>query len=129
MRDFRKLTIWKDSMTIVKFVYEFSNYLPINEKYGLRSQICRASVSIPSNIAEGCSRTSQIEFKRFLEIALGSSFELETQLIIIQDLNLIKGKIIDFDTLYNQLHTLQKRINSLINKIKSNSQKPIAKSQ
>ncbi len=116
-------------MTIVKFVYEFSNYLPINEKYGLRSQICRASVSIPSNIAEGCSRTSQIEFKRFLEIALGSSFELETQLIIIQDLNLIKGKIIDFDTLYNQLHTLQKRINSLINKIKSNSQKPIAKSQ
>ncbi len=66
--------------------------LPVEEKYGLRSQICRSAVSIPSNIAEGCSRNSQIDFKRFLEIALGSSFELETQLIIIEELSLIPTK-------------------------------------
>ncbi|MFQ5604505.1 MAG: four helix bundle protein, partial [bacterium] len=59
----------------------------VEEKYGLRSQICRSAVSIPSNIAEGCSRRSQIDFKRFLEMALGSSFELETQLIIIEELS------------------------------------------
>jgi four helix bundle protein len=64
----------------------------VEEKYGLRSQISRSAVSIPSNIAEGCSRSSQIDFKRFLEIALGSSYELETQLIIIEELSLISKK-------------------------------------
>ena len=62
--------------------------LPNEEKFGLKSQICRAAVSIPSNIAEGSSRNSEIDFKRYLEIALGSAFELETQLIIIQELHL-----------------------------------------
>jgi len=66
--------------------------LPVAEKYGLRSQICRSAVSIPSNIAEGCSRSSQVDFKRFLEIALGSSFELETQLIVIEELSIISAK-------------------------------------
>jgi four helix bundle protein len=62
--------------------------LPKEEVYGLKSQICRASVSIPSNIAEGCSRSSDLEYKRFLDMSLGSSFELETQLIIIERLGL-----------------------------------------
>ncbi len=69
-----------------------AEFLPVAEKYGLRSQICRSAVSIPSNIAEGCSRSSQVDFKRFLEIALGSSFELETQLIIIEELSIISAK-------------------------------------
>ena len=69
-----------------------AEWLPIEEKYGLRSQICRSAVSKPSNIAEGCSRNSQIDFKRFLEIALGSSFELETELVIIEELSLIPTK-------------------------------------
>ncbi len=81
MRDFRTLNIWQGGIAIVKQVYRLAESLPVEEKYGLRSQICRSAVSIPSNIAEGCSRSSQIDFKRFLEIALGSSFELETQLI------------------------------------------------
>ena len=83
MRDFRKYTVWQDGIKFVKRIYKFSESLPKDEKFGLISQIKRASVSIPSNIAEGCSRNSEIEFKRFLEIALGSAFELETQLIII----------------------------------------------
>jgi len=69
-----------------------AEFLPVAEKYGLRSQICRSAVSIPSNIAESCSRSSQVDFKRFLEIALGSSFELETQLIIIEELSIISAK-------------------------------------
>jgi four helix bundle protein len=78
MRDFRKLTIWEEGKNIVKQVYQLSFSLPKEEMYGLKSQIQRASVSIPSNIAEGCSRSSDMEFKRYLEIAIGSSFELET---------------------------------------------------
>ncbi|MCH8873996.1 four helix bundle protein [candidate division KSB1 bacterium] len=76
MRNFRNLNIWTEGIGIVKQVYKIAELLPSDEKYGLKSQICRAAVSIPSNIAEGCSRNSEIDFKRFLEIALGSSFEL-----------------------------------------------------
>lgn len=92
MRNFRKLKIWEQGIDIVKEIYRLSQKLPANEKFGLISQITRAAVSIPSNIAEGSSRNSQIEFKRFLEIAMGSVFEVETQLVIIQELNLIESK-------------------------------------
>lgn len=81
MRDFKKYDIWNDSMKLVKQVYQFSETLPKEEKFGFVSQMCRAAISIPSNIAEGTSRNSDAEFKRFLEIAIGSSFELETQLL------------------------------------------------
>jgi hypothetical protein len=70
MRNFRTLNIWQEGITIVTNVYKLAELLPAEEKYGLRSQICRAAVSVPSNIAEGCSRNSQMDFKRFLEIAL-----------------------------------------------------------
>ncbi len=75
MRNFRNFKIWEEGIAIVTQVYKLSKSLPSEEKYGLRSQICRSAVSIPSNIAEGCSRNSETDFKRFLEIALGSSFE------------------------------------------------------
>lgn len=90
MRDFRKLEIWKNGIELVKQVYQLSDKFPSEEKFGLRSQITRASVSVPSNIAEGCSRNSEIEFKRLLEIAIGSLFEVETQLIIAKELKFIK---------------------------------------
>lgn len=82
LRDFRKYDIWTDSMALVDAVYTFVEAFTNKEKYGLRSQIIRSAVSIPSNIAEGASRNSEKDFARFLEIALGSAFELETQLII-----------------------------------------------
>jgi len=83
MRDFRKLEIWKDSIQLVEEVYSITRKFPDTEKFGLTSQMNRSAISIPYNIAEGCSRSSIIEFSRFLEIALGSSFELETQLEIV----------------------------------------------
>lgn len=118
MRDFRNFDIWIDGISLVKEVYKLSSLLPNDEKFGLKSQICRAAVSIPSNIAEDCSRNSEIEFKRYLEIAIGSSFELETQLLIIQDLKLISDKELCF--IFDLLKKQQKMLNSLITKIRSN---------
>jgi len=89
MRDFKKLEIWKNGITIVKHVYSLVQKLPSEEKFGLKSQLSRAAISVPSNIAEGCSRNSEVEFKRFLEIALGSLFEVETQLIISEELKFL----------------------------------------
>ncbi|WP_282134796.1 four helix bundle protein [Seonamhaeicola maritimus] len=117
MRDFKKLDIWKNGIELVKQVYLLSDKLPSEEKFGLRSQITRASVSVPSNIAEGCSRNSEIEFKRFLEIAIGSLFEVETQLIIAQELKFIEIK--ELETVFSLIQKEAKMINSLINKIKN----------
>ncbi len=117
MRDFRKLNVWIQAVEIVTKIYQLSSSLPDTEKYGLKSQIQRAAVSIPSNIAEGASRNSEVEFKRFLEIAIGSSFELETQLIIIKNLTMIdSGALQDIFIL---ISSEQKMINSLISKINS----------
>lgn len=117
MRNFRKLKIWKQGIDIVKEVYKISQKLPSEEKFGLKSQITRAAVSIPSNIAEGSSRNSEIEFKRFLEIAMGSLFEVETQLIIIDELNLINSE--ELKNVFVKLEEEGKMINGLINTIKN----------
>jgi len=119
MRNFRELNIWKEGIILVKEIYKLSKRLPAEEKFGLKSQICRAGVSIPSNIAEGCIRNSEVEFKRFLEIAIGSSFELETQLIIISELQYISDDELKF--IIEILSKEQKMINNLITKLKANS--------
>ncbi len=84
--NFRELKIWKESMNLVKMVYSISKLIPNDEKFGLISQVNKSSVSIPSNIAECSGRTSDKEFLHFLNIAVSSSFELETQLLLIVDL-------------------------------------------
>ncbi|WP_420802994.1 four helix bundle protein [Tenacibaculum larymnensis] len=77
------------SRSFCKDIYLLTSKFPEDEKYGLVSQLRRASVSIPSNIAEGCSRTSNKDFARFLVIALGSCYEVETQLLLSYDLGFI----------------------------------------
>lgn len=84
--NFRELKIWQESMKIVKSVYSLTSNLPSDERFGLVSQINRCSISMPSNIAEGSGRTSNKEFIHFLNISISSSFELETQLILANDL-------------------------------------------
>lgn len=126
MRDFKKYEIWVESMKLVKLVYQVTAAFPKEEKFGLTSQMCRAAVSIPSNIAEGTSRNSEIEFKRFLEIALGSSFELETQLMLSVQIGFVKDT--DLSSLILDLNKIQKQINNLITKTKANGQKPEARS-
>jgi len=84
MRDFRKLLIWQKGMVIVHEVYKAAIFFHDEKKYGLRSQVTRSAVSIPTNIAEGSAKKSQKEYRHFAEISLGSAFELETHLLIIQ---------------------------------------------
>jgi four helix bundle protein len=81
--DFRELSIWKDSFELVMHIYNCTTELSDTEKYGLISQIRRCAVSIPSNIAEGSGRTTNCEFFNFLRISISSSYELETQLLLI----------------------------------------------
>jgi four helix bundle protein len=81
-RSFKDLDVWNISIDFAKDLYQLSNRFPPDELYGLISQVRRAAISIPSNIAEGQSRNSPKEFKQFLFIALGSLGEIETQLII-----------------------------------------------
>ena len=71
MRNFRNLEVWKEAIDLASLVYTVTKKFPKQEQYGLVSQINRCSVSIPSNIAEGCSRSSEKEYSRFLEIAIG----------------------------------------------------------
>jgi len=103
--NFRELNIWKESMTLVERVYELVTQLPDDEKFGFKSQIRRCSVSIPSNIAEGSGRSTDKDFRRFLDISLSSSYELETQLILAA--KLFKIEIME---IIKQLHELQKMI-------------------
>ena len=87
MRNFKALKIWQKGFEIAVKSFKLTSSFPKEEKYGISSQITKAAVSIPSNIAEGSSRTSEKDYNRFLEISLGSTFELETQLLISGAIN------------------------------------------
>ena len=84
--NFRELKIWKEAISVVKEVYILSSDLPETEKYGLKSQMNRAAVSVPSNIDVGTGRSSEKEFIHFLRIAVSSTYELETQLVLVEEL-------------------------------------------
>jgi four helix bundle protein len=112
MRNFRELRVWKKAMKIAADIYRAASYLPDQEKFGLKSQMTRAAVSVPSNIAEGCSRSSNKLYKNFLEIALGSSFELETQFLLALEMKLIPADL--SEDILSELNELQKMMNKLI---------------
>ena len=84
MRNFKELKIWQKGFDIAVKSYKLTSRFPKEEKFGITSQITSAAVSIPSNIAEGSSRSSEKDYQRFIEISLGSTYELETQLLIAQ---------------------------------------------
>lgn len=86
MRNFKELKIWQKGFQIAVNSFRITESFPSQEKFGLALQINKAWVSVPSNIAEGSSRSSDKDYNRFIEISLGSSFELETQLLIAEEL-------------------------------------------
>lgn len=92
MHKFKELEIWKKSRLFCSEIYKITSNFPESEKLGLTNQLRRASVSIPSNIAEGSSRSSNKDFSRFLQITLGSAYEIETQLLIAYDLKFINNE-------------------------------------
>ncbi len=83
MKNYKQLLIWQKGIEIVKLTYSITTNLPPEEKFGLASQMNRAAVSIPSNIAEGSSRRTEKDYFRFIEVSLGSCFELDTQCEIL----------------------------------------------
>lgn len=106
MHRFKHLEMWKQSRAFCTEIYAATTSFPDNEKFGLTNQLRRALVSIPSNIAEGSSRNSNKDFSRFLYIAVGSAYEIETQLLISYNLNFIpKEKL---TTLNQKLESIPK---------------------
>ncbi|MEO9210542.1 MAG: four helix bundle protein [Ginsengibacter sp.] len=117
MHNFKELLVWQKSMDLVELVYKLIDCFPKDEKYGLVSQVQRCAVSIPSNIAEGSGRASKKEFQHFLSIAIGSSFELETQLILAFKFNYIaESQLNEFEKLVSEIqkmiHGLYKSLNN-----------------
>lgn len=106
MHNYRNLQIWQDSMAIVRSVYEIVATFPQMEKFGLVSQMTRSAVSIPSNIAEGAGRSTNKEFSHFLSIAIGSMFELETQILIAESVGFLDNA--QSLSIQDNLHKLQR---------------------
>ena len=115
MHNFKKLEIWIKSMGIVTEIYQITNTFPSHERFGLISQMQRSAVSIPSNIAEGSAKNSNKDFARFLEISIGSSYELETQLIVSFNLKYIETAV--YEDLSFKISEIQKMINGFKNKL------------
>jgi four helix bundle protein len=108
MNNFRELLVWQKAVSLVVQVYSHTNNFPDKERFNLVSQMQRAATSIASNIAEGCGRNSNPLFKQFLTVALGSAYELETQLIISNKLSYLKDE--DYSELSNKATEIQKMI-------------------
>lgn len=116
MRDFKKLLIWQKGMEVVSAVYKAVEKFPNEEKYGLRSQVTRSAVSIAANIAEGNAKSSDKEKKQYMERSLGSAFELETHMLIIEKLNWISDK--ELKNILKLIEEEQKMLSTFIEKLK-----------
>ncbi|MBP9191556.1 MAG: four helix bundle protein [Ignavibacteria bacterium] len=112
----KRLEVWSLSIEVIKFIYKITEEFPKSEIYGISSQMRRASVSVSSNLAEGCSRKSSKEKKRFFEISRSSLVELDTQIEISKQLNYLDKNYLDYlDELFNKLFA---KITNLILKTK-----------
>lgn len=110
MRNFNDLLVWNYAHTLTLKIYHETTTFPSSETYGLSSQMRRAASSIPTNIAEGCGRLSNADFKRFLIISIGSCSELEYQLLLAKDLFYIKDQ--SFQELTNKVKEIRKMLYS-----------------
>ena len=115
MHNYKELNVWQKSRVLVKELYELMSNVSSQEQYGIVAQIKRAVISIPSNIAEGAGRNSKKDFSRFLDISLGSAFELETQIILLLDLDLISK--LEFDRMNEKILEVQRMLFGLKNSL------------
>ena len=116
MHDFRKLNVWNNAIVLVEEIYKLTQEFPDAEKYGLIAQIRRSAISIPSNIAEGAGRKTPKDFSYFLSVSTGSSFELETQLILAEKLEFAEPK--DINSIISKIHSIQKQLYALNKSLK-----------
>lgn len=119
MHNFKELKIWQISRKLVKDIYEITVTFPTSEKYGLISQLRRCVVSIPANIAEGSGRNTDKDFSHFLNISLGSAYELETLLILSFDVKLISSE--QLEDLTTKISEIQKMTFGLIKTLRQES--------
>lgn len=117
IESYRDLIVWQKSIDLVESIYQITDKLPEKETWVLLSQMRRAAISIPSNIAEGYGRHTTGEYKRFLSISRGSLLELETQLFICQRLNFFTLR--EIESIILNIQEINKMLNSLINKIRN----------
>lgn len=115
MKSYKELIVWRKSFELTKDIYKVTVSFPREELYGLVSQMRRAALSIPSNIAEGFSRSYTKEFIQFLRIAFGSGAELETQLLLAKELKFLKVE--DYDNLGQTLQEIMRMLNKMINSL------------
>ncbi len=117
IRPHRKLEVWRQSLVLVKTIYQITESFPKAEQFGLTSQIRRAAVSIPSNLAEGAGRSGKKEFGYFLNVAQGSSSELDTQVELAKMLGYVNEDV--YSDMMNQLTTISKMLYGLARKVRS----------
>lgn len=127
MHNFKELKIWQKALELSVDVYKVTSLFPKEDKFGLISQIKRSAVSIPSNIAEGAGRNSVKEFLYFLSVANGSSYELQTQLLISNKLNFLKDDVLE--SMLSELDEIQKMNYNFQKTLKKNSFKTDDKSK
>jgi four helix bundle protein len=117
MKDFRTLKVWEKAHALTLAIYKATDNFPKQETYGMTSQIQRAAVSIPTNIAEGCGKDSDPELKRFFLIAMGSSSELEYLLLLARDLGYLPDAV--HQSLHKDLVEVRRMLNTFIQRLKA----------
>ncbi len=120
VNSFRDLIVWQKSMSLVTEIYQITNSFPDSERFGMTNQMRRAAVSIPSNIAEGFGRNSTADYVRFLQIASGSLYELQTQTSISQNLGFANQNACQ--TSVGLATECERMLSSLISKLKQRNQ-------
>ncbi|OQY88207.1 MAG: four helix bundle protein [Anaerolineae bacterium UTCFX1] len=118
MKDFRQLKVWEKSHLLALAIYKETKGFPKEELYGLTSQIRRSSMSIPTNIAEGCGKFTDADFARFLQIAMGSASETEYQLILARDLEFLSAE--NYGKLHNDVEEVKRMLASLLKTLRAN---------
>lgn len=122
MRNFRNYDMWKNSIRISVEIYQVTKAFPSFETYGLGDQLRRAAVSIASNIAEGAGRKSEKDFGYFLQISLGSAYEVETQLYIAYKLGYLTKDTLD--DLLSKINSIEKQLHEMIHRLSPTNSKP-----
>ncbi len=117
MKDFRQLEVWRLAQELAVVVYRQSAQFPKEERYGLTDQLRRASVSIPTNLAEGCGRAGDADFARFVQIAFGSACEVESLLLLCRELWFLKP--IDYDLSQSKLVSVKRMLAALLKKLRA----------
>ena len=122
LKNYKELKVWQKSYQLSLKVYKITAEFPIEEKYGLTSQIRRAVVSVPSNIAEGYGRKTTTDYIKYLYIAYGSLCELETQILLSRDLNLIESS--NAKVIIDEIHGVERMLKALIKSLENKHLNP-----